>query len=237
MAENYHLPIQFVGLVEKLSNASGVSGAEGSVRAIVREALDDLKMTYRVDALGNVLVERSCGKPNAFRLMLASHMDEVGLMIVEEEEGGLYKFVIVGGIDPRVLPGKTVLVGKNRLPAIIGAKPIHLTDADERKNPITVENPRIDLGPGGAGKTKPGDRAVFSTEFRTNGHSFSGPPGSGHPFNASGKPTQECRPARCLHHTGRDRAARRESRRVCHESGCGHCRRCYTRPRPAFMER
>ncbi len=174
MAENNHLPIQFVGLVEKLSNASGVSGAEGSVRAIVREALDDLKMTYRVDALGNVLVERSCGKPNAFRLMLASHMDEVGLMIVEEDEGGLYKFVIVGGIDTRVLPGKTVLVGKNRLPAIIGAKPIHLTDADERKNPITVDSLRIDLGPGGAGKAKPGDRAVFSTEFRTNGHSFSG---------------------------------------------------------------
>ncbi|GAP22566.1 M42 family metallopeptidase [Leptolinea tardivitalis] len=164
----------FIDLVEKLSNASGVSGAEGEVRIVVKEYLDSLKIPYRVDALGNVLVEHSCGKPNAFRLMLAAHMDEVGLMIVEEEEGGLYHFEIVGGIDLRVLPGKTVLVGKQRIPAIIGAKPIHLTEPDERKSPITLENLRIDLGPGGAGKVKPGERAVFSTEFHDNGFSFTG---------------------------------------------------------------
>jgi tetrahedral aminopeptidase len=172
--EKSHLTQQFIDLVEKLSNASGVSGAEGSVRAIVKEQLDSLKLVYKVDALGNVLVEHPCGKPNAVRLMLASHMDEVGLMIVEEEDGGLYHFEIVGGIDVRVLPGKTVLVGKQRLPAIIGAKPIHLTEADERKNPITLESLRIDLGPGGAGKAKPGDRAAFATEFHSNGFSFSG---------------------------------------------------------------
>ncbi len=65
-------------------------------------------------------------------------------------------------------------MGKQRLPAIIGAKPIHLTEADERKNPLTLENLRIDLGPGGAGKAKPGDRVVFATEFHSNGFSFSG---------------------------------------------------------------
>jgi putative aminopeptidase FrvX len=169
-----HLTQQFIDLAEKLSNASGVSGAEGGVRVIVKEQLDALKLAYRVDALGNVLVEHTCGKPDALRLMLAAHMDEVGLMIVEEEDGGLYRFEIVGGIDLRVLPGKTVLVGKQRIPAIIGAKPIHLTEADERKNPITLENLRIDLGPGGAGKVKPGDRAVFATEFHANSFSFSG---------------------------------------------------------------
>lgn len=172
--EKSHLTQQFIDLVEKLSNAPGVSGAEGSVRSIVKEQLDALKLTYRVDSLGNVLVEHTCGKPDALRLMLAAHLDEVGLMIVEEEEGGLFRFEIVGGIDLRVLPGKTVLVGKQRLPAIIGAKPIHLTETDERKNPITLENLRIDQGPGGAGKVKPGERAVFATEFHANGFSFSG---------------------------------------------------------------
>ncbi len=172
--EKTHLSQQFIDLVEKLSNASGISGAEGGVRVIVREQLDALNLKYQVDALGNILVEHTCGKANAFRLMLAAHMDEVGLMIVDEDEGGLYKFEIVGGIDPRVLPGKTVFVGKQRLPAIIGAKPIHLTESDERKNPITIESLRIDLGPGGAGKVKPGDRAAFATEFHSNGFSFSG---------------------------------------------------------------
>lgn len=172
--ERIPLTRPFTDLVEKLSNASGVSGAEGSVRAIVKEQLDALKLIYRVDALGNVLVEHSCGKPGALRIMLASHMDEVGLMIVEEDEGGLYRIEIVGGIDPRVLPGKTVWVGKQRLPGIIGARPIHLTEDDERKNPISIDSLRIDLGPGGAGKAKPGDRAVFATEFHSNGFSYSG---------------------------------------------------------------
>ncbi|MEI8130849.1 MAG: hypothetical protein WCG34_00350 [Leptolinea sp.] len=165
---------QFVDLVEKLSNAAGVSGAEGSVRAIVKEQLDALKLIYKIDALGNVLVERPCGKPDSLRIMLAAHMDEVGLMIVEEDEGGLYRVEIVGGIDVRVLPGKTVWVGKQRLPGIIGARPIHLTDEDDRKKPISIDSLRIDLGPGGAGKAKPGDRAVFATEFQSNGFSYSG---------------------------------------------------------------
>lgn len=169
-----HISDQFVDMVEKLSNASGVSGAEGSIRAIVKEKLDDLKINYSIDALGNLLVEHYCGKPDAPRVMLAAHMDEVGLMIVEEDEGGLYRFVIVGGIDPRILPGKTVWVGKQRLPGIIGARPIHLTEEDDLKNPISVESLRIDLGPGGAGKVKPGERAAFATEFHSNGYSFSG---------------------------------------------------------------
>jgi tetrahedral aminopeptidase len=172
--EKSHLSEQFTDLVEKLSNASGVSGAEGGVRTIVKEHLDVLKINYKVDALGNVLVEHSCGKPGALRIMLASHMDEVGLMIVEEDEGGLYRIEVVGGVDPRVLPGKTVWVGKQRLPGIIGARPIHLTEEDERKNPISIESLRIDLGPGGAGKAKPGDRAAFATEFHSNGFSYTG---------------------------------------------------------------
>jgi putative aminopeptidase FrvX len=54
-------------------------------------------------------VEHSCGKPNAFRLMLAAHMDEVGLMIVEEEEGGLYHFEIVEGLTCVFSLGKQCL--------------------------------------------------------------------------------------------------------------------------------
>jgi putative aminopeptidase FrvX len=164
----------FIDLVEKLSNAAGVSGAEGSVRVIVKEQLDGLKIDYKIDALGNILINHKCGKTGALRIMLAAHMDEVGLMIVEEDEGGLYRIEIVGGIDPRYLPGKTVWVGKQRLPGIIGARPIHLTEVDERKNPITMDSLRIDLGPGGAGKVKPGERAVFATEFQENGFSLSG---------------------------------------------------------------
>ena len=48
----------------------------------------------------------------------------------------------------RQLVGKPVLVGKNKIPGVIGAKPIHFTTADERKTPISLDSLRIDLGPG-----------------------------------------------------------------------------------------
>lgn len=161
-------------LLERLSNACSVSGDEGEVRKIVLEAVQPLADEVKVDALGNVLAIKKAHSEPALRVMLAAHMDEVGLMIVDEEEGGLYKFEIVGGIDPRQLPGKPVWVGKDRLPGVIGARPIHLTTPEERKSAIAAESLRIDLGPEGSKKAKPGDRAVFATPFKVVGPSIMG---------------------------------------------------------------
>jgi len=161
-------------LLERLSNAPGVSGDEGEVRKIVLEAVRPLADEVKVDALGNVLAIKRAQTQPALRVMLAAHMDEVGLMIVDEEEGGLYRFEVVGGIDPRQLPGKSLWVGKEKIPGIIGARPIHLTTPEERKSAIPVESLRIDLGPEGSKKAKPGDRAVFATAFKVVGPSMIG---------------------------------------------------------------
>jgi len=163
-----------IKLLETLSNAVSVSGDEGEVRAIVMEALKELADDVRVDALGNVLVTKKAKVENPIRVMIAAHMDEVGFMLVDDEGEGLFKFEIVGGIDNRQLVGKPVLVGKDKLPGVIGAKPIHLTTADERKNPIPLENLRIDVGPGNSKKCKVGDRATFATRFETWGPSLVG---------------------------------------------------------------
>jgi endoglucanase len=98
-------------------------------------------------------------------------MDEVGFMLVEGDEG-LYRFETVGGIDARQLPGKPVLVGKEHTPGVIGARAIHLTTAEERRQAISVDTLRIDVGPGG--KAKIGDRATFATRFRQTGPSLVG---------------------------------------------------------------
>jgi len=169
--ETQNLPLD---LLERLSNACAVSGDESEVRKIVLEAVQPLADEVRVDALGNVLAIKHAQSQPSLRVMLAAHMDEVGLMIVDEEEGGLYKFEIVGGIDPRQLPGKPVWVGKDHLPGVIGARPIHLTTPDERKSAIATESLRIDLGPEGSKKAKPGDRAVFATPFKSVGPSLMG---------------------------------------------------------------
>lgn len=159
-------------LLEKLCNASGVSGDEGEVRELLLKEITPLADEVRVDALGSILVTKRGQGKNLPRLLLDCHMDEVGLMIVADEGEGLYRFELVGGIDLRSLPGKQVLAGKEKFPGVIGARPIHLTTPEERQRKIPLDSLRIDLGPGGAGKLKPGDRAVFATRFRRSGKSL-----------------------------------------------------------------
>lgn len=163
-----------IALLERLSNAVAVSGDEAEVRAIVLECLRDIADEVKVDALGNVLVTRKAQQPGALRVMIAAHMDEIGFMLVEDDDGGLYRFELVGGIDVRQLPGKPVLVGKDHLPGVIGAPPIHLTSAEERGRAIPLEGLRIDLGPKSEGQANPGDRATFATRFQQIGPSLVG---------------------------------------------------------------
>lgn len=154
-----------IELLEKLCNACAVSGNENEVRQIVLEEVKTCADEVKVDALGNVLVTRRGNTENRLRVMLAAHMDEVGFMLVADDEGGLFRFATVGGIDSRCLPGKPVLVGREHIPGVIGAKPIHLLTPDERERSISVDALRIDLGPEGSSKVKPGDWAVFATRF------------------------------------------------------------------------
>lgn len=161
-----------IRLLERLCNACAVSGDEGEVRQVVLEAIRPLVDEIRVDAIGNILAVRAGQVEGAPRVMLAAHMDEVGLMVVSEEEDSFFRFDIIGGIDVRQLAGKPVVVGCEHIPGVIGAKPIHLTTAEERRQPFTLESLRIDVGPEQRGKVKVGDRATFATRFRRLGPSL-----------------------------------------------------------------
>jgi len=167
-------------LLEKLCNAIAVSGDESEVRKIVLEEVKPYADEVKVDALGNVLATRlgtrlegsrrggRSGKRT--RVMLDAHMDEVGFMLVADDGEGIYRFESVGGIDVRYLIGKQVFVGRERLPGVIGGKPIHLMNADERTKKVPIDALRIDVGIGG--KAKVGDRATFATRFRRVGPSI-----------------------------------------------------------------
>jgi len=157
-------------LLEKLCNAMSVSGDEGEVRRIVLDEVKPYADEMKVDALGSVLVRKKAKSKKAMRVLLDAHMDEVGFMIVKDDGNGFYEFRTVGGIDERHLVGKQVIVGKDHTPGVIGAKPIHLTDASERSHPVSEESMRIDLGPDG--KAKAGDRATFATKFKRVGPSI-----------------------------------------------------------------
>lgn len=159
-----------IPLLSRLCNAIAVSGDEGEVRKIVLEQVTPLADDVRVDALGNVLVRKRASKRNPLKVLLAAHMDEVGFMVVADEGEGVYRFEKVGGVDVSTIAGKSVLIGKNRIPAVIGMKPVHLANGEEKQK-VTLDSLRLDTG-GKNGKVQVGDRVGFATQFRRAGNSI-----------------------------------------------------------------
>ena len=157
-------------LLERLCNVIAVSGDEGEVRKIVLEEIKPYADDIRVDALGNVLATRSGRGKNRVRIMLDAHMDEVGFIIVADDGEGLHRFETVGGIDVRHLLGKQVLVGKERMPGVIGGKPVHLMSGDETTAKVPLDALRIDLGL--EGKANVGEYAGYATKFKRVGPSI-----------------------------------------------------------------
>ncbi len=156
-------------LLKELSEAFGVSGHEDDVRQRILEAIKDLIDEHRVDALGNLIaLKRGTGQAQR-KVMVAAHMDEVGLMIVHVEKEGSLRFRPVGGIDPRVLLAKKVLIGTDRVPGVIGVKPIHLLERKAMQQVVQVQELSIDIGASDEEEAKRlvkvGDYAVFDVPF------------------------------------------------------------------------
>ena len=158
-------------LIEKLTNAPGVSGNENAVRAIIRGEIEKHVDDIRVDALGNLIATKlPRGGRKGPKVLLAAHMDEVGLMVTFIDKSGYLKFGKVGGVDNRVLLAKRVLVGKDQVPGVIGVRPIHMTwRKGEHKRVATPEELVIDIGASSQEEAQkcvnPGDYAMFDTRF------------------------------------------------------------------------
>lgn len=167
-----------LALLKRLTEASAVSGDEAAVRAIVRTQVEAHADEMHLDAMGNLLVTRHGSGRGRMRVMLAAHMDEIGFMITAVEGDGSLRFASVGGIDARLLPGKRVWVGRERLPGVIGIKPIHLLSSREADQRLGVDALRIDIGASSKdaarSKVKPGARAAFATDFVSLGPTIRG---------------------------------------------------------------
>ncbi len=160
-----------IRLLETFCAASAISGQEGEVRKLVKEKIEGQVDSMQVDALGNVLVVKNGKGRSASRLrvMVSAHMDAVGMMVTGDDKDGVYRFDTVGSLNASQLVGKSVVVGKDHIPGVIGFKPVHLTSASERSSAVSVDSLRIDTGGAGNGKVKIGDRATFSPNFMTIG--------------------------------------------------------------------
>ena len=132
-------------LLEKLSNANGISGAEGAVAKIIRDEVAPYVDEITTDRMGNLVAIK---KGDDFKIMLAAHMDEIGLMVQYIDEKGFIRFVGVGGwYNPVLVSQRVILHGeKGDVPGVLGMKPPHVMEEADRKKPIELANLFIDVG-------------------------------------------------------------------------------------------
>lgn len=132
-------------LLVRLSNAHGVSGSEGSVMGIVRRELKKFVDEIREDRMGNLIAIK---KGNNFKVMLAAHTDEIGLMVKSVDEKGFIRFVAMGGwFAPTLYNQRVILHGeKGPVHGVLGGKPPHKMDEEERKKGVKVDDMFIDVG-------------------------------------------------------------------------------------------
>lgn len=134
-------------ILEKLSNACGVTGRENQVRDLLTQMLKPYADEIQIDRMENIIAIKH-GKPKALKIMLAAHMDEVGLMVKTITKDGFLQFSKIGGIDDRILPAQKIVVNTKKAvyPGIIGSKPPHIQKEDERKKIATYDELFIDVG-------------------------------------------------------------------------------------------
>jgi endoglucanase len=132
-------------LLEKLSNAHGVSGSEGSVFSIIKKELKGHVDEVREDAMGNLIAVK---RGNRFKVMLAAHMDEIGLMVKYIDDKGFIRVVALGGwYAPTLYNQRVVMHGsKGKCYGVIGGKPPHMMDEEERKKGVKVDDMFLDVG-------------------------------------------------------------------------------------------
>lgn len=156
-------------ILQELSEAIGVSGKEDAVRQIILQAIEGHASDIRIDPVGNITaIKKAKGKKaDRPRVMLAAHMDETGFMVTNINGDGLIKFVSVGGVDERILPGLRVKIGDNHIPGVVIWTPIHRSSG--QNSPVKVTDLRIDIGASSkdevSGKIRTGDLIAYDSRY------------------------------------------------------------------------
>ena len=162
-------------MLKTLCELNGTSGREEAVREFLIAHLPK-DVSYTVDALGNLIVEKRGANRAKNKVMLASHMDEVGLIITYITEDGFLRFACVGGIDSRALFGKAVKVGEQGVSGVIGGKAVHQLTKDEKNTVPEAEDLLIDIGARSKAEAESlvslGDNAYFDSEYIEFGDGF-----------------------------------------------------------------
>lgn len=159
--------------LKSLLETPSATGTEEAVAELVRRRLAGTADEIETNVMGSVHA-RLAGRGAGPSLMLAAHMDEIGLMVTYISDEGFLSVAAVGGVDAAILPGMRVDVHAKDgvLRGVVGRKPIHLIQADERKNVTPLDQLVIDLGMPGKRVRKlvrVGDVITFGVGFERFG--------------------------------------------------------------------
>jgi endoglucanase len=148
-------------LIQKLVEAPGPSGYESQIRSIVRGEIESFADELQVDALGNLIARKGMGSADGITIMLAAHIDEIGVMVTQIDASGFVRFTTLGGVRPYTCIGGRVRF-LNGASGVISVEPLD----DMAKVPY-FEQLYIDLGLSGNqdAPVKIGDVAVFDRPF------------------------------------------------------------------------
>lgn len=162
-------------LLQRLTNTYGPSGHEDAIRELIRKEVRGLADEVRTDALGNLIVRKRATAPRRAKtapqkVMVAAHMDEIGLTVTHVDANGFVRFTSVGGVYPRNLPGSRVRF-MDGTAGVIGLEPT------ERASDVPpLEKMFIDVGAGSKRQcpVKTGDVAAFERPFLDLGDRVAG---------------------------------------------------------------
>ena len=162
--------------LEELTCLSGVSGDEGAVRNFIADKIKDSVDELYVDMIGNLFAVKKGTGISDKKVMVAAHMDEVGLIISKIGDDGFLKYQTVGGIDPRIMISKKVKIGKNAVLGVLGAKAVHLQKKSERDSVPKHDDLYIDIGATDKESAEKlvalGDYVVFDSDYVAFGDGF-----------------------------------------------------------------
>jgi len=134
-------------VLNNLLTAHGPSGYEATPAAVWRDAAAAFSASVEADVMGSSTA-RVPATGDGPSLAIVGHIDEIGLIVTHIEESGFLRFTGVGGWDAQVLVGQRVAVATRDgvVPGVVGKKPIHLLDADDRKKVPEMKAMHIDIG-------------------------------------------------------------------------------------------
>lgn len=160
-------------LIKELTEVDGVPGHEREVRKKMEQLLEPLSEQLLKDKLGGVLGKKA-GAQNGPKILLAGHLDEIGFMVTHITSKGYLRFIQLGGWWPHNILSQRVKVKtrKGEHLGIIGSKPPHALEKEEREKVMKLKDLYIDIGAKDEADAKamgvrPGDWIVPASDFTT----------------------------------------------------------------------